>query len=622
MKKKTQKGSTFSLMPEIEDYIDAIKSPQDNLYKLKRFRPFLNFDGSMEFWFNENCIVFRMIDSQQDNYEFGLECCLTNEYYECQRHQILSASNNDIRIFEAELKIPKFSNQKNMFPVILHRKYTRKQNLNEYVPQVDAEKFEISEDGKTLMCWKMPSGIIGKGVLGVIVPEGIEFIAEGAFAGCGNLDVLYLPKSLKKIGRGAFMSCGGFELYFNSEYIEEIDEYAFWGCKLKMKSGIENLSKIIGNISAHAFTNAYIYISCNKEYRVQRVKNGKKWSLEFLKYNSQEEIKNNNTFPNDDSIWNEAVEDIDGVMYDKNFQYVLRCNNRDLTNYKIKESAIGIFPEAFGFIEKLVEIDLSGIKLIGDGAFKYCNNLKSVKLGFSIKYFGSKVFVGTGLEEIKIPPSFDKIPEESFRDCKLLKKVEIPDNIVSIERMAFGNCISLQTINIPKNVITIGELAFCNCPFKEITLPRSLLHMDYSPFCGCYNTKIISESPLFYANEQFLLGYHKTRLISYLADELNIVVPGTVKSLLGYSLLNKNKNARIYIPNSVKYIGHWAFRYAKARQINFPTSVTFVKSSFDYCTSIELYFIDENASELLNGSVSNSKISKYNDANVLINNTI
>ena len=602
-------------MPTIVDFIEAIKSPQDNLNRLKRFRPFLYYDGSMDFWFNEESIVFHMIDSQQDNYEFGLECCLKQEYLEKQKHTILSAPNNDICLYEEELNVPQISDQ--IFPVILHREYSRKQNANEYISPEEVAKFEISEDGKTLLSWKMPSGIIGTGFSGAYIPEGIEIIADGAFAGCQNLIQVSFPKSLKKIGRGAFLGSCGFELYLKSEHIEEIGDYAFEGCILKIKYGIENLLKISGKISAKAFNNAII--KCNEEYKVSLVKNTKDWSLNILPYNFQKEINNKNPFPNDDCIWNETVVDKDGVVYDKTNRYVLRCNNKGLIRYTIKETAIGVFPDAFAGLEKLNEIDLSCVKYIGEGAFSYCNNLKFVKFGPNVEYFGPRAFAGTGLNEIQIPPLIREIPEELFRNCKSLTSVMIPDNIVSIERLAFGNCSSLQKINMPKSLIKIGELAFCNCIINEIKLPKGLLHMDYSPFSGCYKTKIISESPLFYADDQFLLGYNKTRLISYLADETNIVVPGTVKVILGYSLSNKNRNAKIFLPNSVEYIGHWAFRSTKAKQINFPKSVTYVKSSFDYGTCIESYIIEENSVELLEGkSQSNTPILKYNKKNELI----
>lgn len=604
-------------MPTIKDYIEAIKSPQDNLNRLKRFRPFLQYDGSMDFWFNEESIVFHMIDSLQDNYEFGLECCLKQEYFEKQKHTILSAPDKDICLYEAELNVSQGPNKRSLYPVILHRKYVKKQKSNEYVFTREEEPFEISEDGKTLLYWKMPSGIIGTGFSGAYIPEGIEIIADGAFAGCQNLIQVSFPKSLKKIGRGAFLGSCGFELYLNSEHIEEIGDYAFEGCVLNIRYGIENLLKISGKIGAQAFKNAIIRY--HDEYKPCRVKNGRVWSLNILPYNFQEEINNNNPFPNDNSIWNETVVDKDGVVYDKTNRYVLRCNNKGLIKYTIKETAIGVFPDAFAGLEKLNEIDLSCVKYIGEGAFSYCNNLKFIKFGPYVEYLGPRAFAGTGLNEIQIPPLIRNIPEELFRNCKSLTSVMIPDNVVSIERLAFGNCSSLQKINMPKCLIKIGELAFCNCIIGEIKLPKSLLHMDYSPFSGCRKTRILSDSPLFYANEQFLLGYQKTRLISYLADETNIVIPGTVKVILGYSLLNKNRTAKIFLPNSVEYIGHWAFSSTKAKQINFPKSVTYVKSSFDYGTCIESYIIEENSVKLLEGkSQSNTPILKYNKKNELI----
>ena len=613
------KYTNMTLMPSIEDYINAIKSPQDNLNKLKRFRPFLKYDGSMDFWFNEECIVFRMVDSLQEYYEFGLECCLTNDYLEKQRQIISSKSSKDIRIYEEELNVHSLSREKYLFPVILHKDYHKVEYPNNNLRLKEEETFAISEDGKTLLYWKMPSGMIGKSFMGAFIPEGIEIIAEGAFAGCNNLEVLYLPKSLKRIGRGAFMSCGGFELYLKSDHIEEIDEYAFWDCKLKMKSGIENLSNITGKISENAFTNALIYISFNNEYKVQRVKNGNKWSLDFTKYNFQEEYNNKNPFPDEDKILVDSVEDEYGVVYDKDYQYVLRCKNKDLTKYKVKKSAIGIFSGAFGGLINLVEINLSQVKYIGECAFAG-SGIKNLKLPKSVSHLGYRAFgYCENLYSVEISSSIDTINPETFRDCPLLNFVSISESVVSIERMAFANCISLNSLHLSKCLIKIGELAFCNCAIKELELPKSLLHMDYSPFSGCRNTRIKSKSPLFYANEQFLLGYHNTRLISYLADEINIVVPGTVKSILGYSLTNKNKNARIYLPDSVNIIGHWAFRYAKAKQVNFPKSLCFVKISFDYFSNIESYIVNESALDLLKDLKTNPHIIKYNDENLIIN---
>ena len=42
----------------------------------------------------------------------------------------------------------------------------------------------------------------------MLVPEGVEEIAPGAFAGMKNLRRVQLPKTLRRIGAAAFYGCG------------------------------------------------------------------------------------------------------------------------------------------------------------------------------------------------------------------------------------------------------------------------------------------------------------------------------------------------------------------------------------------------------------------------------
>lgn len=42
----------------------------------------------------------------------------------------------------------------------------------------------------------------------MLVPEGVEEIAPGAFAGIKNLRWVQLPKTLRRIGAAAFYGCG------------------------------------------------------------------------------------------------------------------------------------------------------------------------------------------------------------------------------------------------------------------------------------------------------------------------------------------------------------------------------------------------------------------------------
>ena len=60
------------------------------------------------------------------------------------------------------------------------------------------------------------------------MPEGVEYIAEGAFAGVRQVQNIVLPKSLKEICNGAFLSCGKFESIIAKGEIKEIGTYAFY----------------------------------------------------------------------------------------------------------------------------------------------------------------------------------------------------------------------------------------------------------------------------------------------------------------------------------------------------------------------------------------------------------
>ncbi len=60
------------------------------------------------------------------------------------------------------------------------------------------------------------------------VPDGVEYIAEGAFAGVTHVKNIVLPKSVREICNGAFLSCRKFESIIARGNIKEIGTYAFY----------------------------------------------------------------------------------------------------------------------------------------------------------------------------------------------------------------------------------------------------------------------------------------------------------------------------------------------------------------------------------------------------------
>ena len=83
-----QNGSS-ECWPTIDDYILALRCPLESLNKLKRFRPYILPDGSLDYWNDKNRIVFRLIDSMQSDYEVGMECALTFKYWTAVQNEIM-----------------------------------------------------------------------------------------------------------------------------------------------------------------------------------------------------------------------------------------------------------------------------------------------------------------------------------------------------------------------------------------------------------------------------------------------------------------------------------------------------------------------------------------------------
>lgn len=68
-------------------------------------------------------------------------------------------------------------------------------------------------------------------ILSVVVSEGFENLAHGAFSGCENLQEVQLPDSIKYIGQGAFRCCGKLKEITIPKGVEIIGYGAFYECE-------------------------------------------------------------------------------------------------------------------------------------------------------------------------------------------------------------------------------------------------------------------------------------------------------------------------------------------------------------------------------------------------------
>ena len=135
-----------------------------------------------------------------------------------------------------------------------------------------------------------------------------------------------------------------------------------------------------------------------------------------------------------------------------------------------------IGPSAFLSCGSLVTAALpKSLEQIGDYAFAD-TALWQVELPQSLLWLGVGVYKGCSkLTSIKFPKHLTEIPNETFMGCTALKKVDLPAGTTAIGREAFSDCIRLIDMIIPDSVITVGANAYAgmNASFTLICTQKS-----------------------------------------------------------------------------------------------------------------------------------------------------
>ena len=99
----------------------------------------------------------------------------------------------------------------------------------------------------------------------VVIPDGVMYIGNGAFANCNFLDSITIPNSVVDIGDNAFLNCISLSSVTLSKNVREIGLQAFWGCNALMSVKILNPDCGISD-TPYTFSNGYEDVNYNSYY--------------------------------------------------------------------------------------------------------------------------------------------------------------------------------------------------------------------------------------------------------------------------------------------------------------------------------------------------------------------
>ena len=148
---------------------------------------------------------------------------------------------------------------------------------------------------------------------------------------------------------------------------------------------------------------------------------------------------------------------------------------------------------------KQVEIG-TGIKNIGDYAFRGLTKLVSVNIQAELQKIGSGAFENcTSLTSLEGIEGVQIIGGSAFRNCSALAEIGIPDGCVNVGSYAFSGT-AVKSIHVPASTRALGEGAFSGC--KALTyaeLPSGLLTLKSGSFSGCTSLAAV----IFYGDDSY-----------------------------------------------------------------------------------------------------------------------
>ena len=308
----------------------------------------------------------------------------------------------------------------------------------------------------------------------------------------------------------------------------------------------------------------------------------------------------------------QAIADEYGVLYSPDGLRLIKANY-NIETYEIKDGTKVICDKAFSLCKSLTSIQLpESLTSIGDRAFFRCESFKSIHLPESVNSIGNSAFsMCYSLTSIHLPESVNSIGNSAFSCCKSLTSIHLPESVKSIGNSAFRGCESLTSIHLPESVNSIGDSAFSCCTsLTSIHLPESVKSIGNEAFVGCtsLNSIHLPESLTSIGNEAFrgcksLTSIHLPESVKSIGDNpfsgckpLSItcdspyfrVAEGFLISKEGKLIASLSDKTHITIPESVKSIGDGAFYECESlTSIHLPDSLTMIgDSAFSNCTSL------------------------------------
>lgn len=443
----------------------------------------------------------------------------------------------------------------------------------------------------------------------LILPEGLEVIADDAFRGLKRVKHLVIPSSVRFIGFGAFEA----EILRDDAQTDldklEDDLSGTAGQQQTLASQLERVDILSSDIFIYNFAfyghrrlatlNFAVPTTEGGEVRIGCCAFGECTSLRRL------------SLPKGASLCNNPFTGchLQEIHTDPHSNY--HFSNGFLTNDE--DVTFNVLVGYYGS-ENDVVIP-ADINTIGDSAFVNNDTIRQVVLPQNLVIIGTSAFHNcTGLVSLVIPQHVGNIGSFAFSGCSALKTVAISGPVMTLTEGLFSDCTALEELTLPDSVKSIHSGTFHDCTsLKAITLPPYLEHIADNPIVGSAVATVVSHSPNFKVDNDMLIDCCTDTLLAYFGHADEVTVPDGILQIGTNAFAGNHDLRHITMPASLRHIGDMAFsRCISLDELSLPSAVSSIgASAFFNCTSLTHVELNEGLTHI--GRLAFCECSALND---------